>query len=75
MFSRTRPLLERCVMMNSPTTYLTKEEFQEIAAAKFEEAATLPPGYQKQEILRSAENFRRLAEMNGWLSSELRAPK
>ena len=50
-------------MINSPTTYLTKEELQEIAAAKFEEAATLPPGYQKEEILRSAENFRRLAEM------------
>jgi hypothetical protein len=68
-------VLERCVMMNSPTTYLTKEELQEIAAAKFEEAATLPPGCQKEEILRSAENFRRLAEINGWLSSELRAPK
>ena len=50
-------------MMNSPTTYLTKEELQEIAAAKFEEAATHPPGHQKEEILRSAENFRRLAEM------------
>jgi hypothetical protein len=62
-------------MTNSPTTYLTKEELQEIAAAKFEEAATLAPGCQKEEILRSAENFRRLAEMKGWLSSELRAPK
>ena len=50
-------------MTNSPTTYLIKEELQEIAAAKFEEAARLPPGYQKEEILRSAENFRRLAEM------------
>jgi hypothetical protein len=57
-------------MINSPTTYLTKEELQEIAAAKFEEAAMLPPGYQKEEILRSAENFRRLAEMSGWLPSE-----
>jgi hypothetical protein len=36
-------------MMNRPTTYLTKEELQEIAAAKFQEAATLPPGYQKDD--------------------------
>ena len=58
-----------------PTTYLTLEELHQIAAAKFEGAAALPDGYQKEELLRSAENFRSLAEIRGWLSNELRPPK
>jgi hypothetical protein len=59
----------------SPTTYLTIEELTQIAAEKFEQAAALGPSYQKEELLRSAENFRSLAEIKGWLSSELRPPK
>ena len=58
-----------------PTTYLTLEELRQIVAAKYEEAAALPDGYQKEELLRSAENFRSLAEIRGWLSNELRPPK
>jgi hypothetical protein len=59
----------------SPTTYLTLEELRQIVAAKYEEAAALPPGFRKEELLRSAENFRSLAEIKGWLSSELQLPK
>jgi hypothetical protein len=49
-----------------PTTYLTIEELQQVAAAKFEEAAALPAGPRKQQILNSAYS---------WLSSELKPPK
>jgi hypothetical protein len=58
-----------------PTTYLTTNELQQIAAAKFAEAETLPNGPEKQDILKSAHAFRSLAEMKGWLSSELRPPE
>jgi hypothetical protein len=59
----------------SPTTYLTIEELTQIAAEKFDQAAALAPSYQKEELLRSAEKFRSLAENRGWLSSELQPPK
>jgi hypothetical protein len=58
-----------------PTTYLTIEELEQIAAAKFEKAASLADGPQKQEIMKSAYGYRSLAEMKGWLSSELQPPK
>jgi hypothetical protein len=57
-----------------PTTYLTIEELQQIASAKFEEAAALPDGPQRKKILASAHSFRSLAEVKGWLSSELQPP-
>jgi hypothetical protein len=57
-----------------PTTYLTIEELQEMAAAKFEEAAALLPGPEQQEILKKAYGYRSLAEMKAWLSSDLRPP-
>jgi hypothetical protein len=54
----------------SPTTYLTIEELTQIAAEKVEQAAAVAPSYQKEELLlRSAENFRNLAEIKGWLST------
>ena len=59
----------------SPTTYLTIEELAQIAAEKFEAAAAFAPSFQKEELLRQAENFRHLAEIKGWLASELRPPK
>jgi hypothetical protein len=58
-----------------PPNYLTQEELRQIAAAKLVEAAALPAGFQQDELLRSAENFRHLAEIKGWLASELRPPK
>jgi len=61
--------------LRGPTTYLTTEELRQIAAAKRAEAAALPPGFQQDELLRKAENFRHLAEIKGWLASELRPPK
>jgi hypothetical protein len=58
----------------SPAVYLTTEELRQIAAHELEEAAALPPGSQKEELLRSAENLRTLAEIEGSLSSKLRPP-
>ncbi len=59
----------------APTTYLTVEELHGIADEKSEEAATLPHGPERQEMLKSAASFRNLADMRGWLSGELRPPK
>ncbi len=58
-----------------PTTYLTTTELQQLAAAKFAEAETLPNGPEKLSILKSADALRGLAKTRGWLSSELRPPK
>jgi hypothetical protein len=58
----------------SPTTYLTIEELTQIAAEKFEQTAAVAPSHQKEELLRSAENFRNHAETKGWLPSELKPP-
>ena len=71
-----RESAERGTMKNERrrTTYLTIEELQQIAASKVESAAALPPGFAKKELLRSAENFRSLAKMKGWLSSSLQPP-
>jgi hypothetical protein len=55
----------------TPTTYLTIEELQEIAAAKFEEAAALPPGPEQQKVLISANGLRSVLEMKRWLASGL----
>jgi hypothetical protein len=57
-----------------PTTYLTIEELQEMAAAKFEEAAALLPGPEQQEILKKAYGYKSLADMKAWLCSDLRPP-
>jgi hypothetical protein len=59
----------------SPISYLTIEELTQIAAEKYEQAEALAPSYQKEELLRSADNFRHIAEIKGWLSSELQPPK
>jgi hypothetical protein len=63
-------------MLNKPdsTTYLTIEELTEIAARKFEHAAALAPCHKKEELVKSAETFRNLAKIRGWLCSELQPP-
>lgn len=54
--------------------HLTIDELQRIAAAKFAEAEAFPNGPEKQKVLQSAQSFRSLAKMKGWLFSELRPP-
>jgi hypothetical protein len=60
--------------VSRPTTYLTIEELHEMAAAKFEEAAALSPGPERQEILKKACGYRSLADMKALLCSDLRPP-
>jgi hypothetical protein len=55
-----------------PTTYLTIDELQEMAAAKFEEAAALRPGPEQQEILKKAYGYRSRADMKALLVRDLR---
>jgi hypothetical protein len=61
----------RMKTVSTPTTYMTAEELQQKAAAKFEEAKLLPDGPLRQEVLKSACGLRNLAEIKGWLYSEL----
>jgi hypothetical protein len=46
---------------------ITTEELRQIAAEKFEEAAALPPGPDKQKILIAATGFQHAADVRGWL--------
>jgi hypothetical protein len=65
----------RMKTVSTPTTYMTAEELQQKAAAKFEEAKLLPDGPLRQEVLKSACGLRNLAEIKGWLYSELQPSK
>ena len=54
---------KRSATMKNDLTHLTIEEITQIAARKLEQAAALAPSREKEELLRSAENFRALAEV------------
>jgi hypothetical protein len=54
-----------------PSTNLTVEECRELATAMFEDAAALPSGPKKEEILKLARGYSNLAEMKSWLSKKL----
>jgi hypothetical protein len=54
-----------------PETNLTVEQCRELAAAMFEDAAALPPGPKKEEILKLAHGYRNLAEMKEWLAKKM----
>jgi hypothetical protein len=59
-----------------PTTYLTIEELQQIVVAKFEEAAGLPDGPQREAVLKSAQTYYySQVRMMRWLLGELQPPK
>jgi len=50
-----------------PSTQLTVEQCEQLAAAMFEDAAALPPGPKQKEILKLADGYRNLAEMKSWI--------
>ena len=50
-----------------PSTHLTVEQCEQLAAAMFEDAAALPPGPKQKEILKLADGHRNLAEMKSWI--------
>jgi hypothetical protein len=55
---------------NEPTS-LTLKECRELAAALFEDAAALPPGPKKDEILKLAHGYQILAEMKERLAKKV----
>jgi hypothetical protein len=73
------PVLKRRGFVMSrrpPSTYLTADELKQIAAIKFNEAATAEPGAQQKKLLLSAHGYQNLAEMKRYLGSkELEPPK
>jgi hypothetical protein len=54
-----------------PSTHLTVEQCEQLAAAMFEDAAALPPGPKQKEILKLADSYRDLAEMKSFLSGKV----
>jgi len=60
--------------VSRPTTYLTVDELQEMAAAKFQEAAALAPGPEQQEILKKAFGYLSRADMKASPVRDLRPP-
>jgi hypothetical protein len=54
---------------------MTDEELRQMAIAKFAEAATLPPGPEKQKLLISAGGYLHAAHVRSWLASDLHPPK
>jgi hypothetical protein len=49
---------------------LTLEEYRELAAALFEDAAALPPGPKKDEISKLAHGYQLLAEVKDGLAKK-----
>ena len=66
---------KRSASMESFRKPMTTEELRQMAAEKFEEAATLPPGPDQQKVFISAAGFQHAADVRCWLASELRPPK
>jgi hypothetical protein len=50
---------------------LTVEQCEELAKAIAEEAATLPPGLKKEELLKLAQGYRRLAAMKSVIARKV----
>jgi hypothetical protein len=46
-----------------PSTNLTVEQCEALAATLFEDTAILPPGPEKEKLLRLAQSYRSLAKM------------
>jgi hypothetical protein len=53
------------------STNLTIEECRELAAAMLEDAAGLPPGPKRNEILKLAHGYQSLAKMKEWLAKKI----
>lgn len=56
---------------DEPSTNLTVYECEELASALLEDAALLPLGPKKQEILKLAQGYRRLGKMKRWVSEKV----
>lgn len=60
--------------MPNRINYPSPEEARIIANAKLAEANALPPGPERQKLLKEAGSYKVLSEVKGWLAGELRPP-
>lgn len=51
--------------------YFTVEQLEEIAVAKYIEAALTPEGDEREELLQEAKRFASRAKMKSWLMGEI----
>ena len=51
--------------------YFTVEQLEEIAVAKYIEAALTPEGCERDELLQEAKRFASRAKMKSWLMGEM----
>lgn len=58
--------------MNAQTNrYFTVEQLEELAVAKYIEAALTPEGDEREELLMEAKRFASRAKMKSWLMGEM----
>ena len=53
--------------------YFTVEQLEELAVAKYIEAALTPAGEERDELLKEAKRFASRAKMKSWLMGEIGA--
>ncbi|RED38297.1 hypothetical protein BJ123_10446 [Rhodopseudomonas thermotolerans] len=69
-------LLRRRTMMRADSNsnrYFTVEQLEELAVAKYIEAALTPAGLERDELLEEAKRFASRAKMKSWLMGEIGA--
>jgi hypothetical protein len=59
-------------MRSSTNRYFSVEQLEELAVAKYIEAALTPEGKERNELLEQALGFANRAKMKCWLMGELR---
>lgn len=58
-------------MRPAPSPYFTVEQLEELAVAKYIEAALTPEGFEREELLEQAKRFASRARIKGWLMGEV----
>jgi hypothetical protein len=58
-------------MRSSSNRYFTVEQLEELAVAKYIEAALTPEGEERNELLEQAMGFANRAKMKSWLMGEM----
>ncbi|KIZ45582.1 MULTISPECIES: hypothetical protein [Rhodopseudomonas] len=61
-------------MKSDPRPYFTVHQLEEMAVAKYIEAALTPEGPERSELLEEAKGFASRAKMKSWLMCEMELP-
>jgi hypothetical protein len=59
------------IMKAEANRYFTVEQLEELAVAKYIEAALTPEGFERDELLDEAKRFASRAKMKSWLMGEI----